>query len=440
MASVVEQVQVSNDISLFRQQNSPYWQARFKVAGKWYTRTTKRTEQTQAAFRAAELRSEVQTKISQGIPLRTDIFETLAQEVIEQLEAEYAETSRRCFKDYIQAIRNYLIPFFGKTKLAEIDKGAVESFNDWRKNKWDENYNKLPSKSVLLNHNAALNRIFDLAVDKGQMSPMKRPKLTAKHGLATGTRKSFSVEEVNQVLDECKRWIPLGKKQISKDTRQLLELYVHFILATGIRVGTEIDNLRWKDIKKTEFIGSRGEKKECFEITIAVGKTADRKGKRIIRMLAENVEYIFVELKRFNNATSSEDYIFALPDGKRSKELNRNFKQVLTKLGIANKSEFTLYSLRHTYITRRLEEGISPALISRHCGTSIDMLEKHYNHAFYMDESAGHGSNYHGGSLVSNVKLDELEEYIGAGEILIKKAERNAFFDELLEDGMILKK
>ena len=301
MASVVEQVQVSNDISLFRQQNSPYWQARFKVAGKWYTRTTKRTEQTQAAFRAAELRSEVQTKISQGIPLRTDIFETLAQEVIEQLEAEYAETSRRCFKDYIQAIRNYLIPFFGKTKLAEIDKGAVESFNDWRKNKWDENYNKLPSKSVLLNHNAALNRIFDLAVDKGQMSPMKRPKLTAKHGLATGTRKSFSVEEVNQVLDECKRWIPLGKKQISKDTRQLLELYVHFILATGIRVGTEIDNLRWKDIKKTEFIGSRGEKKECFEITIAVGKTADRKGKRIIRMLAENVEYIFVNVFFLNN-------------------------------------------------------------------------------------------------------------------------------------------
>ena len=152
-------------------------------------------------------------------------------------------------------------------------------------------------------------------------------------------------------------------------------------------------------------------------------------------MLAENVEYIFVELKRFNNATSSEDYIFALPDGKRSKELNRNFKQVLTKLGIANKSEFTLYSLRHTYITRRLEEGISPALISRHCGTSIDMLEKHYNHAFYMDESDGHGSNYHGGSLVSNVKLDELEEYIGGGEILIRKAERDSFLKLVREDS-----
>ena len=38
----------------------------------------------------------------------------------------------------------------------------------------------------------------------------------------------------------------------------------------------------------------------------------------------------------------------------------------------------TLYSLRHTYATLRIEEGAPHYLIAQNMGTSIEMLEKHY--------------------------------------------------------------
>ena len=38
----------------------------------------------------------------------------------------------------------------------------------------------------------------------------------------------------------------------------------------------------------------------------------------------------------------------------------------------------TLYSLRHFYATKRLEQEASPFLLAKQMGTSIEMLEKFY--------------------------------------------------------------
>ena len=40
----------------------------------------------------------------------------------------------------------------------------------------------------------------------------------------------------------------------------------------------------------------------------------------------------------------------------------------------------TIYSLRHTYATFRLHEGVNQYLLARNMGTSAAMLEKHYEH------------------------------------------------------------
>jgi len=39
-----------------------------------------------------------------------------------------------------------------------------------------------------------------------------------------------------------------------------------------------------------------------------------------------------------------------------------------------------LYSLRHTYITMKLLEGVPAAVIAKQCGTSSAMIEQHYSH------------------------------------------------------------
>ena len=40
----------------------------------------------------------------------------------------------------------------------------------------------------------------------------------------------------------------------------------------------------------------------------------------------------------------------------------------------------TIYSLRHTYATFRLQEGVNHYVLARNMGTSVKMLEQYYGH------------------------------------------------------------
>ena len=45
----------------------------------------------------------------------------------------------------------------------------------------------------------------------------------------------------------------------------------------------------------------------------------------------------------------------------------------------------TIYSLRHFYGTQRLKGNISPYILAKQMGTSVEMIEKHYSHVLTKD-------------------------------------------------------
>ena len=47
----------------------------------------------------------------------------------------------------------------------------------------------------------------------------------------------------------------------------------------------------------------------------------------------------------------------------------------------------TIYSLRHTYATFRIDDEVNPHLLARQMGTSIAMLESHYLHNRIKDSA-----------------------------------------------------
>ena len=59
----------------------------------------------------------------------------------------------------------------------------------------------------------------------------------------------------------------------------------------------------------------------------------------------------------------------------------------------------TIYSLRHTYATFRLHEGVNHFVLARNMGTSVKMLEQFYGHtsnramARRADEDTGEGED-----------------------------------------------
>ena len=84
-------------------------------------------------------------------------------------------------------------------------------------------------------------------------------------------------------------------------------------------------------------------------------------------------------------------YIFRLKtSGKvvRTEALTKNFKTLLNRCDLL-KDEFgndrVLYSLRHTYASRRRFEGMSFDDLSIQMGTSVELLEKVYSHFVVSD-------------------------------------------------------
>jgi integrase len=179
----------------------------------------------------------------------------------------------------------------------------------------------------------------------------------------------------------------VGDKKLRESTsmnRELLRDYVLILANTGARHGTEMAELKWKDI---DWYIDR-ENKAYLQITVD-GKTGNRQLiarhkvvtylKRIQSRFDDLSKYSFDELLR----ARVDEYVFRRRNGSSPKTLDRNFQQYLDKLnhlhGTTSDQKRTLYSLRHFYATYMIENNVSPAILAKQMGTSIGMIEKHYS-------------------------------------------------------------
>ena len=115
----------------------------------------------------------------------------------------------------------------------------------------------------------------------------------------------------------------------------------------------------------------------------------------------------FPELKELDwkQLFNVDAYIFRYPDGTRAnqEQLTKAFKRMLKACPNDDKgdglltddfgNQRVLYSLRHTYASRRRYQGMSFDDLSVQMGTSVKMLEEHYSHFTVADNPnlfAGH--------------------------------------------------
>ena len=159
-------------------------------------------------------------------------------------------------------------------------------------------------------------------------------------------------------------------------------------LEAGIRPGTEMEHLTWSDIHTR-----RDKNREYTTITVRKGKTTKFTGTRevVCKAMADNA---LASLKAANKHTGEHDLIFVLPDGSKTKELNRNFMVRLKNVGLDSDSsgKRSLYSLRHTYITDQILDRVPLDILAKQAGTSVAMVEQHYSHVMpimFMEQLAG---------------------------------------------------
>lgn len=382
---------LNGKLVLTRRNRSPYWQARYRVGGRWLRTSTKCTGVREAEEAANSFYVRAQIKDEMGLPVITRKFRRIAEAVRSDLESQVkVGAGKSVYKDYITVINRYLIPFFGNRNIDAIDAEMLSQFSAFRR----ESMGREPAKSTINTHSAALNRIFDEAVAQGYLTRAKVPEIRrVGEGVTPERRPDFTRTEYIKLYTFMRGWANADvHTSKSKQMRLLLRDLVLILANTGIRYGTEIYNLKWKNLNlEKEKVTVNGERltKEYLYVHVN-GKTGKRKlvarrrckawFKRIYDRSADLQHITFDELLE----KGADKYVFRLPDGTRTKNLHQTFRRLLDDSGLSECRETeqvrTLYSLRHTYATLELVKGLSIHKLAIQMGTSVKMIEKHYSH------------------------------------------------------------
>lgn len=170
---------------VYRRSRSGSWQCRFKVDGIWQRASTKEGDLAKAKDAAHRLLIAAEVRKEQNLPVVTRRFRDVANLAIERMEHELKSGQGKVsFNDYIRVIREYLIPILGKRNITSIDVSVLDELDAQR----IVMMGKEPTKSTVLTHNSALNRVFDEAQMRGFLTEANRPKLESKGKDSESTR------------------------------------------------------------------------------------------------------------------------------------------------------------------------------------------------------------------------------------------------------------
>lgn len=371
-------------VALYRRQNSSEWQLKFKHNSKW-VRTTTKCKNIDEAKRAAEnIFFDYQVRIRNNLPIINHSFKRVAESAIRTMQTALEnQHGKVVYKDYIFAINKYLIPFFGRKFINNIQYADFLEFEKYREKK----IGRKPKASTIGTHNSAFNKVQEEAIRLGYITSEKRLDLRNR-GTKAERRADFTLVEYRQIYRYMRKFIKSGRDGKSQDMRHLLRDYVLILTNTGIRHGVEAQSLRWKQIRVEKV-------KDTYKLLLTVtGKTGTRE------LVARHncVTY----LKRIHARTEAIKHmtfqqlleakldlpVFVLPDGSQTNNLRQTFKAMLKEKELnllicpRTDKQRTLYSLRHTYATFNLTYGKDPnvSLLATQMGTSSAMIEKHYNH------------------------------------------------------------
>ena len=381
MSYGVNSIQIHKKLRLDKRAGSDNWYARLTLPnGKRLIKTTKTEDVESAKEVALRLYYEVDARIQNKLPATTRKFGDVAKHAIARMKTEIREgVGKQAYRDYVQALNKWLIPYFGTTDVAKLDLAAVTAFDAWR----TAQSGKVPAQSTINNHNSALNRVLDEAELNGWIVKSLRPTLLNK-GVKTQSRGSFSVEEYRTIYSALRTFHKQTPNEKSAATRETLRNYVLFLANTGVRHGTEALGLTWRNIEWYERDGER-------HLAVSVdGKT----NKRTAIARDRVVDFLWRQAQ-LNPRITAGDFdalilskldapVFTtrLSETATVHNLNRAFNALLAELDLktgADGRTRTLYSLRHFYATLNLERGVTTHALSRQLGNSTEMIDRHYS-------------------------------------------------------------
>jgi len=385
MTTQTQRHDIQDGLYVYLQDNSERWYCRFVLYRKWYSKATKEKSLDKAIARAHMIYMEYQVKAENNLLVDSRRFKDVASKTIVQMQIELDNGGGKViYRDYIQALNKYHIPYFDRMFITSIDQDKIREFNKSR----IEQLGRIPAKSTILTHNAAMNMVFKEAIIHKWMIAAQVPVLSSE-GERGKRRAAFTEDEYEKIYDTIEKLINNSRKEKTRLIRELLLSYIEFTVNTGIRPGTEMEGLTWGDIEM-----ARQDNKVRFKVKVRKGKTSKHTGTRTVVCRYKIWATLDDLRERFPNRKPN-DKLFRLADGESTNELGVAFRKALDECDLKDSPDGarTLYSLRHTYITwQLLRRDLRIDILAKQCGTSTAMIEQHYSHvvpSMFEEELSG---------------------------------------------------
>ena len=351
------------------------WLLRIKVPkGIGYVyRGTGTSDLYEARKFAEDLYDEFLLKIKLGQSITGHNLGKMVEEYETHINAK-GEPSKRELA-ILAFLKTYPVPYFTKNKITEITPAEISRFFDWRRT---HSVKKAPRETTILHETSMLSTFFNWAHKRGLIEKrleLEKPKHDGER------RPHFDQKDWAKLTRHLREWVKqgIGKSGPIYRDRIMLTNYVLILANTGIRVG-EARGLRWMDVDSIP--ASEGE--EANIVLHVSGKT----GTREVVARSPDIKTYFERIwelrcQELNTKPSREEAIFCHKDGTPIQSFKKGFQTLITEAGVEKDrhgDRRTIYSLRHTYATFRLHEGVNHYVLARNMGTSVKMLELHYGH------------------------------------------------------------
>jgi integrase len=363
-------------IYLFRRNDykKPTWFCRVKVPGSkgYVSCSTKTTDEHEAFKFADDLYNKSLVRVIQGQDLKGMRVSSAITSYVDDQRANAALDGwamRRC--KFLEKVK----PFFGTMKLSEITAATLLDMASWmQKGSKKEQL----SPNTVKRYTTDVKTFLKWSVDKDYV--VKVPSFP-KIKMADHRRPDFDHRDYAKLTRYLREFVKHENAAIRRD-RTMLTNYVLILANTGIRIG-EARTLKWRDIREIPPSNGSSEKPN---IALSVkGKT----GPRVVVARTPDVkDYLkrILELRideMGGKKPSTDEYVFCNKDGVAIGSFKKSFISLVKAAGVEFNSHGerrTIYSLRHTYATFRLQEGVQQYALAKNMGTSVAMLERHYGH------------------------------------------------------------
>ena len=400
MANTVELI--PNKLVIEQVNASPFWRMRFKVNGKWKGKTTKKTDQSEAADFARQQFNELEVLEKHGIynSISTTVSDVSKIYYQRLIDAQKNGTAKPTYKSYQSVITKYIDPIAGKWDIRAVSNTKMDEYYS----ACDSIIGRQQAKGTVNTHNIVWRQIFRIAQDRRWMSADDLPRLSIKDKGRKGNRRpALSLDEYKQFRRFLRTYHLSADRFSSRYRRLLLKEYCIFLFTTGMRPGNEVLGLQWKHINYKD--GA-----EPVTIVNPKGKTGDR---AIVPL--NSIKPSLRRLKLLTKRTEPDDFVFATPDGEAAKGMSHLVSRAFADAGLKYDPlgrARTAYSLRHTYATLlRVIRDFSFDELAENMGNSVEMIQRHYYQAKTSDR-AGKYATSAGRQTKTDTKIDHLRELI----------------------------